>query len=142
MAAHAVALGFQTTCLVPSATNAKAVLAMKIWVADELGQIKSCSFENGGVDGKPFLSDAEVTPSPDKHDRRDYVQIMTAVKWQVLGKSMVRCPLLSFRIWLTSGFSLLLLLLDEEDRCKYWTPQLENRCGITLTTAWNHTICL
>jgi hypothetical protein len=65
---------------------------MKIWVADEVGQIKSCSFENGQVDGKPVLSDAEVTPSPEKHDRRDYVQIMTAVKWQESGKSMVRSP--------------------------------------------------
>jgi hypothetical protein len=66
---------------------------MKIWVADELGQIKTCSFENtGGEDGRPSLSDAEVASSTDRHNRGEYVQIMTHVQWDVSGKSMVKCP--------------------------------------------------
>ncbi len=62
---------------------------MKIWVADELGQIKSCIVENKAVEGNALLSDTQPVSSSEVHDRSDYVQIMAHAKWETSGKSLV-----------------------------------------------------
>lgn len=63
---------------------------MKIWVADELGQIKSCSLqESTAPEGGITLSETEFVSGGQDHNHSDYVQIMTHAKWDVEGKSMV-----------------------------------------------------
>jgi hypothetical protein len=63
---------------------------MKVWVADELGQIKSCSVDNGPVEGELLQSETSLLESSSQgHGRSDYVQIMAHVKWETAGKSMV-----------------------------------------------------
>jgi hypothetical protein len=62
---------------------------MKIWVADELGQIKSCTVENNAVEGGSPLSHTKPISSKEDHDRGDYVQIMAHAKWETSGKSRV-----------------------------------------------------
>jgi hypothetical protein len=69
---------------------------MKIWVADELGELKSCLFDHREQDGEAALSEVQVVPNPDKHSRRDYVQIMALVNWEAEGSSMVRYLFLRF----------------------------------------------
>ena len=55
---------------------------MDIWVADELGQIKTCSVEARAGDTGHAVSDTEVVAGTEQHDRGDYVQIMAHAKWQ------------------------------------------------------------
>ena len=62
---------------------------MKVWVADELGQIKSCSVDNSPVEGELLQSETSLLESSQGHGRSDYVQIMAHVKWETAGKSMV-----------------------------------------------------
>lgn len=62
---------------------------MKIWVADELGQIKSCTVENKAAEGNALFSDTQLVSSSEDHDRSDYVQIMAHAKWEISGKSLV-----------------------------------------------------
>ena len=62
---------------------------MKVWVADELGQIKSCSVDNSPVEGELLQSETSLLESSQGHGRSDYVQIMAHVKWETTGKSMV-----------------------------------------------------
>jgi hypothetical protein len=66
---------------------------MKIWVADELGQIKSCTVENTAVEGNALFSDTQPVSSSECHDRSDYVQIMAHAKWEASGKSLVSVQL-------------------------------------------------
>jgi hypothetical protein len=66
---------------------------MKIWVADELGQIKSCTVENNAAQGNALLSDTQPVSSSENHDRSDYVQIMAHAKWETSGKSLVSVQL-------------------------------------------------
>ena len=54
---------------------------MKVWVADELGKIKSCVLEDKLGDGNPLSSELTPIPSSDQHDRGDYVQILAHAKW-------------------------------------------------------------
>ena len=60
---------------------------MKVWVADELGQIKTCSFEQGD-DGVPVPDIMPVSANED-HNRSDYVQIMAHANWTASGQSKV-----------------------------------------------------
>jgi len=62
---------------------------MKVWVADELGQIKSCTVENKAVEGGSLLAETKSVSSSEDHDRSDYVQIMAHAKWEASGKSTV-----------------------------------------------------
>ena len=54
---------------------------MQIWVADELGQIKSCLLEDNLGDGNPLSSETIPVSSAEKHGRGDYVQIMAHAKF-------------------------------------------------------------
>jgi len=54
---------------------------MKVWVADELGKIKSCVLEDKLGDGNPLSSELTPLHSSDQHDRGDYVQILAHAKW-------------------------------------------------------------
>lgn len=90
---------------------------MKVWVADELGQIKSCTVENKAVEGCSLLSDTKTVSSSEDHDRSDYVQIMAHAKWEASGKSAV-C-VLCFLCMLIGVISLVLLSLGEADLCRY-----------------------
>jgi hypothetical protein len=73
-------------------SSAGLATVMEIWIADEIGQIKACALEN--VEGNTTLSltDRRIASSLDGHDRSDFVQVMTLVKWEVSGKSMVSRP--------------------------------------------------
>jgi hypothetical protein len=63
---------------------------MKVWVADELGQIKSCTVEKRAADGERLESTIAVVSTTEEHDRSDYVQLMSLVKWEDhQGKEMV-----------------------------------------------------
>jgi len=62
---------------------------MKIWVADELGQIKSCTIEKRPPEDGGLVSDITVVSPTEEHDRSDYVQVMALVKWDNKGQSMV-----------------------------------------------------
>jgi hypothetical protein len=63
---------------------------LKVWVADELGQIKSCSIESRTEEGNPTVSETELVSSSEGHDRSDYVQIMALVKLWTAEKIVVR----------------------------------------------------
>jgi hypothetical protein len=65
---------------------------MKVWVADELGQIKSCSIEDEAVVGKPLTSEIKLVSSNEEHDHSDYVQIMAHVKWEEESSGKSRVP--------------------------------------------------
>ena len=62
---------------------------MKVWVADELGHIKSCSMDNSQGEGGLLQSETSLLESSHDHGRSDYVQIMAHVKWETAGKSTV-----------------------------------------------------
>ena len=76
----------QRTPLIAAVFN---VFDMKVWVADELGQIKSCSAETKVVEGGSVLSNITSVSSSEDHDRSDYVQIMAHAKWEISGESLV-----------------------------------------------------
>jgi hypothetical protein len=65
---------------------------LKVWVADELGQIKSCSVESRTEEGNPTVSKTELVASSEGHDRSDYVQIMAHAKWRTSEKTIVQTP--------------------------------------------------
>jgi len=77
---------------------------MKIWVADELGQIKSCVLENKLGDGNPLSSETTPVPSNDQHDRGDYVQILAHAKWPKSDKVRVNFAQLDAVIVYTDSF--------------------------------------
>ena len=75
-------------------TNQQVLGVMKVWVADELGQIKSCTVDKRAADGERLDSTVASVSTDEEHDRSDYVQLMSLVKWgDDQGKEMVS-PLL------------------------------------------------
>jgi len=62
---------------------------VKIWVADDLGQIKSCSFDRHGDEASSIVSEVIPVVTEVNHDRSDYVQIMAHANWETPEKSMV-----------------------------------------------------
>jgi len=70
-------------------------MVMKVWVADELGQIKSCTIEKSPPEDGGLVSDITVVSPTEEHDRSDYVQAMALVKWVSKGQSMVTPPALA-----------------------------------------------
>jgi hypothetical protein len=62
---------------------------MKVWVADEIGRIKSCTLEYSAAEGGSLLTDTKPVPINEEHDRSDYVQIMTHAKWETPNKILV-----------------------------------------------------
>jgi hypothetical protein len=58
------------------------VSIMKVWVADELGQIKSCTVVKRAADGERLDSTIAAVSTAEEHDRSDYVQLMSLVKWE------------------------------------------------------------
>jgi hypothetical protein len=77
---------------------------MKVWVADDLGQIKSCSidFRQSGAD--PSQSVTESASGSEAHDRSDYVQIMAHANWKASDKSRVSIdPLSVFFLFLVAS---------------------------------------
>ena len=81
---------------------------MKVWVADELGQIKSCTIEKRAPEDSGLVSDITVVSPPEEHDRSDYVQVMALVKWDSNGQSIVTPRPLAVCVgnaaWLTFHF--------------------------------------
>ena len=63
---------------------------MKVWVADELGQIKSCTVDKRTGEGERLDSTITTISTAEEHDRSDYVQLMSLLKWKDdHGKEMV-----------------------------------------------------
>jgi hypothetical protein len=83
------------SCLIWSNTAlVEAVGIMKVWVADELGQIKSCTIDKRAAEGERLASTITAVSTGEDHDRSDYVQIMSLIKWEDdQGKEMVARPL-------------------------------------------------
>jgi hypothetical protein len=112
---------------------------LQIWVADEVGQIKSCSVQSRTEEGNPTVSETEVVSSSEGHDRSKYVQIMAHAKWNTPEKTMV---LILHFTSLTLGSRLVSLLLVEGDRYRYWILLPGTYCGMDWTNGWKEMICL
>jgi hypothetical protein len=112
---------------------------LKIWVADELGQIKSCSIQSRTEEGNPTVSETEVVSSSEGHNRSDYVQIMAHAKWKTSEKTMV---LILHFTTLTLGPRLVSLLLVEGDLYRYWILLPGMYYGMDWTNGSREMICL
>lgn len=69
---------------------------MKVWVADEIGKIKSCTLENSAAEGGSLLTDTKPVPISEDYDRSEYVQIMTHAKWETSKKILVCIYIVTF----------------------------------------------
>jgi hypothetical protein len=111
---------------------------LKIWVADELGQVKSCSVQSRTEEGNPTVSETEVVSSSEGHDRSDYVQIMAHAKWKTPQKTMV----LTLHFTTLNLARLVSLLLVEGDQYRYWILLPGMYCGMGWTNGSREMICL
>jgi hypothetical protein len=90
---------------------------MKVWIADELGRIKSCALDvsNETVDDQPLQSPpaavTEEIASVDAHGQNEYVQIMTHVAWTAPdGQQNVYVPtLIPLHVSISSAFLKILI---------------------------------